>query len=89
VNSSVISELVYWLIHEDPNHERTLVLFEESVYEQLGSLIPGLVGVRDVHFEKIPDKNLECAATIAQQRCMNWTMNELRDTLKKRYLDQM
>lgn len=89
VNSSAISELLYWLQKEDPEHDRVLVLFEEGIYEKLGSLIPGLVSVRDVRYEVIPNENIQKASKLARKRCMNWAMNEMRDTLQKRHIESL
>jgi len=86
VNSSVAFELMYWLLHEDPQHNKAYIFFEDGIYDDMGSLIPGLSRLRDLRWEKLPDQDIDEAVELARQRCMNWTMNELHGTLQKRHL---
>ncbi|WP_430639202.1 hypothetical protein [Haloferax volcanii] len=88
INSSVVGELFHWLGRIDENHERTLLLFEEGIYEELGSVVTGRVQATGVDYEKIPNEDIESAVSEVRQRSTNWVMNELRDDLVKRYEEE-
>lgn len=84
MNSSVIGELFYWVREEDFHNERTLLLFEEEIYEEFGSVITGLVHAEGLDFEVINNEDIKAATMEARQRSMNWAMGELRETLRAR-----
>lgn len=84
LNSSVIAELFYWLENIDEDNNRTLVLFENGIYSDIGSLITGYTGVNDVDYAIIDNENNEEAYEYARAKCTNWAMNEMRETLKHR-----
>ena len=87
INSSVVGELFYWLTNEDQENGRTLIIFEEGIYDEIGSLIPGLVNLEDVYYEVIENADVESAVEEARQRCMNWVMDDVREELQARYFE--
>jgi len=83
INSSVLLELMYWL-RESGDPDRTLIIFEEGVYDKLGSLASGVAEAEDVDYGVIENESVGEAIDEARQRCMNWAMNELRPELQSR-----
>lgn len=83
INSSVLLELMYWL-RESGDPDRTLIIFEEGIYDKLGSLVSGVAEAEDVDYDVIENESVEEAIDEARQRCMNWAMNELRPELQNR-----
>ena len=88
INSSVVGELIYWLTHEDLDNEKTLLLFEEGIYEEMGSVVTGATQATGVDFEVIPTEDIESAIDEVRQRSTNWVMNEMRDELIDRYYQE-
>lgn len=86
VNSSVVAELSYWLGEIEDSKDRALVLFEDGAYDRLGSLVAGMVGTRDVRWDTIADDKIEEALEITEPTCSNWAMDEMRETLQRRFL---
>jgi hypothetical protein len=84
INSSVIVELVYWL-QEDVNRNRTIILFENGIYEEMGSLIPGLIEEKGLHYPE-PIESVDEAVIESREICSNLAMGELRTELRKRRL---
>jgi hypothetical protein len=89
INSSVSGELIYWLTNQDMDNERTLVLFEEGIYEEIGPVITGATQATGVDFAKIPNGDVHSAIDETRQRSTNWVMGELRNELLDRYYDDV
>lgn len=85
INSSVSGEFLYWLADDEKDNNKILAVFEEGIYEEMGSVITGGKNATGVDFEKIPNESIESAADEVRQRAMNWVMNEMRDKLVDRH----
>ncbi|WP_276280186.1 hypothetical protein [Halorussus caseinilyticus] len=85
INISVDSELDYWLDEIDRERERTLVLFEESCYEEMGGLTSAKVSTEGVDWGVVPSEDVEEATLESVGRCQNWAMNQCKPRLQDRY----
>jgi hypothetical protein len=86
-NGSVLVELRHWLDTVGVDPDRTFVIFEETNYEETGSLVSGEVGNRDVHWEKVPTDNVEVSCELTVSRCQNWAMGPCKRRVRDRYYD--
>lgn len=84
-NGSVLVELGYWLDKMEQPPARTLVLFEESNFDETGSLVSGRVGLEDVHWDTIAAADVSDGFDAVRARCSNWAMNECKFRLQDRY----
>ncbi|WP_336358646.1 hypothetical protein [Haloarcula sp. CGMCC 1.6347] len=88
INISVAGELENWIQTKPNPQNRTLILFENGIYSDIGSVISGIPNTTDLDFETVPDEDIDSAIDEVRQRATNWVMNEMRDTLIHREHEQ-
>ncbi|WP_254547209.1 hypothetical protein [Halomarina pelagica] len=84
-NGSVIEELNYWLREMEMEAARTMVLFEESNYDQTGSLVTGRVGLEACHWGRFEDNEIDSVHQKTRSRCVNWAMDDCKPWLQDQY----
>lgn len=88
LNSSVIEELNHWLDETDEKRDRTLVIFEDEVTDDIGSLITGRVSKEDVDFEdELSVNDPEGAFNVVKGVARNWVMSTCTEQLRTRYYE--
>lgn len=86
-NGSVVDELGYWLREMNMPPARTMVLFEESNFEETGSLVSGRVGIEECNMKVFDDNDIDAVFESIQHRCVNWAMNECKPRLQDQYYE--
>jgi hypothetical protein len=95
LNSSPIQELNYWLNEIDPQGNRTLVLFEGEMADEIGPVFRGEVveqGI-DIESQADPDVNdfdlndTNCAFKLVHSVARNWAMGTCKRRLQDQYID--
>lgn len=83
IHTSVSYEITYWL--ENKDKDRVLMIFEEGIESELGSLIVGITESKDVEYRTVSNECVDEAAKEARSVCSNWAMGEVRDELQERH----
>lgn len=88
-NISVMVELNYWLSELGLDPSRSLVLFEQSNYEETGGLASGDIEQRGIHWDTINTDDVDDAFDVVRPKCVNWAMNECKPRLQDRYYQDL